>query len=73
MTPLRQRFIDDLQLRKRSPKTVSAYVFHVRNFARHAEINRYGRSMVRASRRSRWDLSAARYPQVFADSAGTDP
>src|SRR3954447_25008341 len=34
MTPLRQRFIQDLQLRNRSPKTVLAYVFHVRNFAR---------------------------------------
>jgi site-specific recombinase XerD len=34
MTPLRQRFIQDLQLRNRSPKTVQAYVFHVRNFAR---------------------------------------
>ena len=34
MTPLRQRFIQDLQLRNRSAKTVQAYVFHVRNFAR---------------------------------------
>src|SRR6185503_7244132 len=34
MTPLRQRFIQDLQLRNRSPKTAQAYVFHVRNFAR---------------------------------------
>ena len=35
MTPLRQRFIEDLQLRNRSPKTVQAYVFHLRNFALH--------------------------------------
>lgn len=33
MTPLRQRFIQDLQLRNRSPKTVATYVMHVRNFA----------------------------------------
>ena len=35
VTPLRQRFMQDLQLRHRSAKTVEAYVFHVRNFARH--------------------------------------
>lgn len=34
MTPLRQRYIQDLQLRNRSPRTIEAYVFHVRNFAR---------------------------------------
>lgn len=34
MTPLRQRFIQDLQLRNRSPKTIASYVMHVRNFAR---------------------------------------
>jgi site-specific recombinase XerD len=33
VTPLRQRFIQDLQLRNRSPKTISTYVMHVRNFA----------------------------------------
>jgi integrase/recombinase XerD len=39
MTPLRQRFIDDLRLRNFSPKTVKAYVAGVLRFARH-----YGRS-----------------------------
>ena len=34
MTPLRQRFIQDLELRNRSAKTIEAYVFHVRNCAR---------------------------------------
>jgi integrase/recombinase XerD len=33
MSPLRQRLIQDLQLRNRSPKTIEAYVFHVRQFA----------------------------------------
>ena len=33
MTPLRQRFIEDLQLRNRSPKTIGAYVYHVRELA----------------------------------------
>jgi integrase/recombinase XerD len=33
MTHLRQRLIDDLQLRNRSPRTIECYVFHVRQFA----------------------------------------
>lgn len=33
MTPLRQRFIQDLQLRNRSPRTIEVYVFHLRQFA----------------------------------------
>ena len=33
MTPLRQRFIEDLQLRNCSPLTIKAYVHHVRELA----------------------------------------
>ena len=33
MTPLRQRFIHDLQLRNRSPRTVQTYVHHLKQFA----------------------------------------
>jgi integrase/recombinase XerD len=35
MTRLRKRFIEDLQLRNRSPKTIEAYVYHVRELAHH--------------------------------------
>src|SRR3954469_15793236 len=35
MTPLRQRFIEDLQLRNYAPRTVSCYVACVAKFARH--------------------------------------
>jgi len=35
MTPLRQRFIEDLQLRNRSPRTIECYVFHLKKFATH--------------------------------------
>jgi hypothetical protein len=35
MTPLRQRFVDDLQLRNYSPRTIEIYVAHVARFAKH--------------------------------------
>ena len=35
MTPLRQRFIQDLQLRNRSPQTIEAYLQQVTRFAEH--------------------------------------
>ena len=35
MNPLRQRFIEDLQLRNRSSKTIEVYVCHVYELARH--------------------------------------
>jgi site-specific recombinase XerD len=35
MTPLRQRFIDDLRLRNRSPRTIEVYVYHLREYARY--------------------------------------
>jgi integrase/recombinase XerD len=39
MTPLRQRFLDDLRLRNYSPRTLECYAQHVARFARH-----FGRS-----------------------------
>jgi integrase/recombinase XerD len=33
MTPLRQRFIQDLQLRNRSPRTIEVYIYHLREYA----------------------------------------
>jgi integrase/recombinase XerD len=35
MTPLRQRFVEDLQVRNYSPRTVQCYVHHVASFAKH--------------------------------------
>jgi integrase/recombinase XerD len=39
MTPLRQRFVDDLRVRNRSPRTIETYASCVAQFARH-----FGRS-----------------------------
>ena len=33
-TPLRQRMIDDLKIRNRSPRTIESYVSHVARFAK---------------------------------------
>jgi len=35
MTPLRQRFIEDLQLRNRSPRAIETYVHHLKEYARY--------------------------------------
>ena len=39
MTPLRQRFLDDMRIRNYSPRTIEAYVAGVARFAKH-----FGRS-----------------------------
>ena len=33
MTPLRQRMIDDMRMRRMSPRTIDTYIYHVANFA----------------------------------------
>ena len=35
MTPLRQRMIEDMQVRNLAPHTQSTYILHVSLFARH--------------------------------------
>jgi hypothetical protein len=53
MTPLRQRMLEDMQVRNLSPLTQRAYLEHVSRFARH-----FGRSPARRARRqSAYDVS----------------
>ena len=35
MTPLRQRMIEEMQIRNYSSNTINNYVFHVAQFAKH--------------------------------------
>ena len=35
MTPLRQRMIDDMRMRRLPPRTIATYIYHVANFARY--------------------------------------
>jgi integrase/recombinase XerD len=35
MTPLRQRMLEDMQIRNLSPRTRTTYIEHVARFARH--------------------------------------
>jgi len=44
VSPLRQRMIDDMMMRKLSPKTQTGYIRHVRKFSEHL-----GRSPVTAT------------------------
>jgi integrase/recombinase XerD len=50
MTPLRQRFLDDLRLRNYSPRTQQIYLDHVARFARHFHCSpdRLGPEQIRA-------------------------
>jgi integrase/recombinase XerD len=49
MTPLRQRFLDDMRMRNLSPHTQDAYVRAVAQFARHfhRSPNQLGREHIR--------------------------
>ena len=60
-TPLRQRMIDDLKLRNRSPRTIEAYVFHVARFAKfHGRSpEQLGAEEVRAYQKHMLDLGAS--------------
>ena len=69
MTPLRQRMLEDMQVRNLSPHTQRAYIENVARFARH-----FGRSPVDLGPEER-STSAARTgrPHSYTSLARTGP
>jgi len=69
VTPLRRRFVEDLQVRNYSPRTVECYVFHVGRFAQYfgrspdqlgpEEVRAYQVYLAREKQASRADFNQA--------------
>jgi Phage integrase, N-terminal SAM-like domain len=89
MTPLRQRMIEDMQVRNLAPLTQATYVLHVALFARHfckspeflgpEEIRDYQlyltneRKLAASSMKSRWTITCRRGAEGASLSASFSP
>jgi hypothetical protein len=70
MTPLRRRYIEDLRVRNKSPRTIETYVLRVIQFAKHFKLSpeKLGPKEVRAYQQHLWPARSPGAPSIKASA-----